>query len=91
MSLLLDFADHLRSLLPKDQWPRAAVYTTSFPNSDPGFAPPGTAVPVSAVVAGIIALTDVERGVWEAPAGTSATAAGIQAPPFQPTQKQMGS
>jgi phage tail sheath protein FI len=37
-----------------------------------------------------MASTDVARGVWKSPAGTSATVAGIDAPPFQPTDAQMG-
>jgi phage tail sheath protein FI len=42
------------------------------------------------IIAGIIARTDVTRGVWKAPAGTDATLGGIRKPQYTLTDEQNG-
>ncbi|MGD2114509.1 MAG: phage tail sheath subtilisin-like domain-containing protein [Acidobacteriota bacterium] len=49
----------------------------------------GTSVPCGAV-AGVIARTDAERGVWKAPAGTDAALAGVQGLEVELTDAENG-
>ncbi len=77
---LTGLADHLRSVLPSDQWASAALYGNRFtlPAAVPGLAiSAGTAVPLAAAMAGVYAETDVTRGVWKAPAGLQTSLEGI--------------
>jgi uncharacterized protein len=48
------------------------------------------AVPPSGAVAGVIARTDAERGVWKAPAGTGARLAGVRALTVPLTDRESG-
>ena len=59
--------------------PHAAHAMTYFPRLAPG------APPVSGAVAGVIARTDAQRGVWKAPAGPEASLAGISALALTPS------
>lgn len=46
--------------------------------------------PPSAVIAGIMARTDAQRGVWKAPAGIEATLSGVQELAYKMTDKENG-
>lgn len=48
------------------------------------------AFPPSAVVAGVMARTDGQRGVWKAPAGLEATLSGVQELTYKMTDKENG-
>ncbi|MGB5055514.1 MAG: phage tail sheath C-terminal domain-containing protein, partial [Nitrospirales bacterium] len=47
-------------------------------------------IPVSGAMAGVIARTDQQRGVWKAPAGTAAILHGVQGIEQTLTQQEMG-
>ncbi len=94
-------ADHIRSLVPSDRWPSAALYANRLTiAADAGLPfPEGTAIPLAAAIAGVIADTDVDRGVWISPGGTWANLVGVGAGTdagdeatiaFSPTNAQMG-
>ena len=55
--------------------PNAALYLPRLRRSDPMQGVPGAFAPAAAV-AGVIARTDLEQGVWSAPAGTDADLRG---------------
>jgi phage tail sheath protein FI len=46
--------------------------------------------PPSAVIAGIMARTDAQRGVWKAPAGIEATLSGVQELTYKMTDRENG-
>ena len=98
---LLDAAEHLRSVLPPDQQYRAVLYgnrvVTPAGSADwlPGAPAAGTTVPLVGLVAGVFASNDNTRGVWTAPAGTSANLVGVGYGgavdlEFLPTNEQAG-
>lgn len=65
----------MASISPKNSY--GAVYTPWVSAPDPlGVSPAPVSVPPSGFVAGLYAQTDARRGVWKAPAGTSAGLAG---------------
>ena len=80
----------LRAAVGNDDARNAAVYFPRLRMADPlsenrlaEFAPAGA-------VAGIIARTDVQRGVWKAPAGLDASFSGVQAFSYTMTDAQNG-
>jgi len=81
---------HLRSIVGNDHAANAAAYFPRLRMPDPlsenrlaDFAPCGA-------VAGIIARTDVQRGVWKAPAGLAASLSGVQGFTYTMTDGQNG-
>ena len=64
-------------------WPRPQI-------SDPLRDGRLRSTPASGTVAGLYARTDVERGVWKAPAGTEAALRGVSTLDFQATDAQNG-
>ncbi len=64
-------------------WPRLRAADPLNKNNLRSFAPSGA-------VAGIIAATDGSRGVWKAPAGTSAALNGVQGLTYQLTDPENG-
>ncbi len=83
-------ANGLRATVGNDKAINAAVYYPRLRLPDPlsenrptDFAPCGA-------VAGIIARTDVQRGVWKAPAGLEASFSGVQAFTYTMTDGQNG-
>ena len=80
----------LRGTIGNDDAINAMVYFPRLRMSDPlsenrlaDFAPGGA-------VAGIIARTDVQRGVWKAPAGLAASFSGVQGFTYTMTDQQNG-
>ncbi|MCL6693390.1 phage tail sheath subtilisin-like domain-containing protein [Pseudomonas sp. R3.Fl] len=80
----------LRASVGNDDAINAAAYYPRLRLADPlaenraaDFAPCGA-------VAGIIARTDVQRGVWKAPAGLAASFSGVQALTYTMTDRQNG-
>ncbi len=80
----------LRTMVGNDNASNAAIYYPRLSMPDPlsenrpaEFAPGGA-------VAGIIARTDVQRGVWKAPAGLEASFSGVQAFTYTMTDGQNG-
>ncbi|MEV0898922.1 phage tail sheath C-terminal domain-containing protein [Actinoplanes sp. NPDC049802] len=67
----------------------AALYFPHLLLDDPRSGRP-YAVPPSGSVAGVIARTDAERGVWKAPAGTAARLAGVRALTVPLTDRENG-
>lgn len=57
--------------------PNAAVYFPRVRTSDPSGKSSSILVPASGAVAGVFARTDIQRGAWQAPAGTRARLLGI--------------
>ncbi|MGB7926269.1 MAG: phage tail sheath C-terminal domain-containing protein [Pyrinomonadaceae bacterium] len=55
----------------------AALYFPRLSINDPDQSGQMIAVPPSGAVAGVYARTDVQRGVWKAPAGTDASLSGV--------------
>jgi phage tail sheath protein FI len=83
-------ANAMRASVGNDKAINAAVYYPRLRMPDPlsenrpaDFAPCGA-------VAGIIARTDVQRGVWKAPAGLDASFSGVQAFTYTMTDGQNG-
>jgi Bacteriophage tail sheath protein len=83
-------ANGLRATVGNDKAINAAVYYPRLRLPDPlsenrptDFAPCGA-------VAGIVARTDVQRGVWKAPAGLDASFSGVQALTYTMTDGQNG-
>ena len=67
----------------------AALYFPHVVLTDPESGRP-CAVPPSGAVAGVIARTDVERGVWKAPAGTDARLLGVRSLTVPLTDRENG-
>ncbi|GGN64251.1 hypothetical protein GCM10010112_24250 [Actinoplanes lobatus] len=67
----------------------AALYFPHLLLDDPQSGRP-CAVPPSGAVAGVIARTDAERGVWKAPAGTTARLIGVRALTVPLTDRENG-
>jgi phage tail sheath protein FI len=63
--------------LSGDPAKNAAVYFPNLTIADPAQNGVPTVVPPSGTIAGVWARTDVQRGVWKAPAGTSASLTGV--------------
>ena len=57
--------------------PNAALYLPRLRRSDPEQGGAAALVPAAPAVAGVIARTDLEQGVWSAPAGTDADLRGV--------------
>ena len=83
-------ADELRSVIGSDLARNAAVYFPRLRMADPlaenrlaDFAPCGA-------VAGIIARTDTQRGIWKAPAGLDASFSGVRGLTYLMTDGQNG-
>ncbi|WP_137973110.1 phage tail sheath C-terminal domain-containing protein [Pseudomonas sp. F(2018)] len=85
-----DGVNALRATIGNDDAINAAVYYPRLRMADPlsenrlaEFAPCGA-------VAGIMARTDVQRGVWKAPAGLAASFSGVQGFSYTMTDRQNG-
>ena len=63
--------------------PNAALYAPRIRRSDPAQAGVADTFAASAAVAGVIARTDAEQGVWSAPAGTDAELRGADGLEFE--------
>jgi hypothetical protein len=68
----------------------AAVFFPSLLIADPAQGGSATTVPPCGTVSGVIARTDVQRGVWKAPAGTQASLGGVTAPMLAMTDLENG-
>ncbi|MFD9358930.1 phage tail sheath family protein [Streptomyces sp. NPDC060031] len=68
----------------------AVVYFPNLVIPDPAAGGVPTTVPPCGTVAGVMARTDVQRGVWKAPAGTDASLAGVTAPAVAMTDLENG-
>jgi phage tail sheath protein FI len=70
--------------------PHAAAYFPRLRMSDP--LSPGSlrAYPPSGSMAGVMARTDANRGVWKSPAGVDATIAGVHAPAVLMSDEEHG-
>lgn len=68
----------------------AAVYFPRIVKADPLSNGDPVSFPPCGSVAGVIARTDAQRGVWKAPAGTDAVLNGILALEFNMTDEQVG-
>jgi phage tail sheath protein FI len=68
----------------------AAVYFPSVKIADPLRGGTLQTFPPSGTVAGVWARTDVERGVWKAPAGTAASLNGVREPTVPMTDLENG-
>ncbi|MEV6954439.1 phage tail sheath C-terminal domain-containing protein [Streptomyces sp. NPDC051183] len=68
----------------------AVVYFPNLLIPDPAAGGVPTTVPPCGTVAGVMARTDVQRGVWKAPAGTDASLAGVTAPTVAMTDLENG-
>ncbi|MFG2295997.1 phage tail sheath family protein [Streptomyces sp. NPDC048603] len=68
----------------------AVVYFPDLVIPDPAGNGSPTTVPPCGTVAGIMARTDVQRGVWKAPAGTAASLAGVTRPATPMTDRENG-
>ncbi|MET8755956.1 phage tail sheath C-terminal domain-containing protein [Streptomyces sp. NPDC004667] len=68
----------------------AVVYFPPLVIPDPAAGGVPTTVPPCGTVAGVMARTDVQRGVWKAPAGTDASLAGVTGPALAMTDLENG-
>ncbi|WP_329214393.1 phage tail sheath subtilisin-like domain-containing protein [Streptomyces sp. NBC_01485] len=69
--------DHLTDIDTGDSGKNAAVYYPRVLSPDPLREGAVRAFPPCGVMAGVLARTDVQRGVWKAPAGTDASLSGV--------------
>jgi uncharacterized protein len=67
-----------------------AVYFPQVQIADPALDGAPVDLPPCGTVAGVIARTDEERGVWKAPAGTAASLNGVTAPTIPMTDLENG-
>lgn len=97
--LLLDPPPHVDSIAKAEAWksneltvrtPHGATYFPRLKMSDP--LQPGSlrAYPPSGAMAGVIARTDANRGVWKSPAGVDAALAGVYAPSVLMSDEEHG-
>lgn len=73
-----------------DDAKNAVVYFPDLVIPDPARNGVPTTVPPCGTVAGIMARTDVQRGVWKAPAGTAASLGGVTQPSVAMTDLENG-
>ncbi len=83
-------ANSLRAAVGTDKAINAAVYYPRLRLPDPLSENRPTEFPPGGAVAGIIARTDTQRGVWKAPAGLDASFSGVQAFSYTMTDGQNG-
>ncbi|WP_369148402.1 phage tail sheath C-terminal domain-containing protein [Streptomyces sp. R44] len=76
--------------LTGDEAKNAAVYFPDLVIPDPAQNGLPKQVPPCGTVAGVMARTDVQRGVWKAPAGTDASLGGVTAPAIPMTDLENG-
>jgi phage tail sheath protein FI len=95
--LLVDPSPKARSVSEIETWVGAldsnknsAVFFPRIAVADPLRGMRVREVPASGALAGVFARTDTERGVWKAPAGTSAVVRGVQALGAQLTDAENG-
>lgn len=75
-----DYPKHKNAVL---YWPRVKLADPLRENRVEEFAPSG-------MMAGIIARTDAQRGIWKAPAGTEASLAGVRELSYRMTDAENG-
>ncbi len=76
--ILMGFADDLRQAMGADPRKNAALYCPHLLVSHPNLSAAASPMAPCGAVAGVMARTDRDRGVWKAPAGMGAWLVGIQ-------------
>jgi phage tail sheath protein FI len=99
--MIIDVPENKRAFAEAERWAsgqdsaplrsrNAAIYFPWIRESDPLMGGVVMSRPSAGAIAGIYARTDAERGVWKAPAGTNAMAAGATGLSYKLTDKENG-
>ena len=99
--MIIDVPENKKAFAEAERWAsgqdsaplrsrNAAIYFPWIRESDPLMGGVVMSRPSAGAIAGIYARTDAERGVWKAPAGTNAMAAGATGLSYKLTDKENG-